>query len=113
MNSKRTAAKHCNAKATKFNYQKVDYIKHSLTPLAFYRHELPKAKLKKHGWNDGGLCPFHNDNNIGSFRINIETGAFKCFSCGEAGGDVVAFTMTLHGLRFSEALSQLVRDWGL
>ncbi len=90
-----------------------DYIKRVLTPLDFYRHELPTAKLKKHGWNDGGLCPFHNDINIGSFRINIEIGAFKCFSCGAAGGDVVAFTMTLYGLRFSEALSQLVRDWGL
>ena len=49
----------------------IDYIKRVLTPLDFYRYELPTAKLKKHGWNDGGLCPFHNDINIGSFRINI------------------------------------------
>ncbi len=90
-----------------------DYIKRLLNPLDFYKHELPKATLKKHGWNDGGLCPFHVDNKIGSFRVNIETGAFKCFSCGAAGSDVIAFTMSLHGIQFIESLELLTRDWGL
>jgi hypothetical protein len=39
-----------------------DYIKDSISPVDFYRHELPSAKLKTHAWNDGGLCPFHDDN---------------------------------------------------
>ena len=90
-----------------------DYIKRLVKPLDFYKHELPNAKLQKYGWNDGGLCPFHADNKIGSFRVNIETGAYKCFSCGASGGDVIAFFMALYGLQFVEALSVLAKDWGL
>ena len=97
------------------NFQKLtaDYIKRSLSPLDFYRHELPNAPLKKQGWNDGGLCPFHSDNKTGSFRVNLTTGAYKCFSCGMAGGDIVAFVMSLYGLQFVEALAKLADDWGL
>ncbi len=90
-----------------------DYIKHSLTPLDFYRHELPSALLKKAGWNDGGLCPFHADNNTGSFRVNLTTGGFVCFACGIDGSDVIAFVMSLYGLQFVDALAKLADDWGL
>lgn len=90
-----------------------DFIKQRLSPLDFYRHELPKAPLKRQGWNDGGLCCFHGDNKPGSFRVNLTTGAFKCFSCGMAGGDIVAFVMALYGLQFVEALTKLADDWGL
>lgn len=88
-------------------------IKNRLAPLDFYRNELPCATLKKHGWCDGGLCPFHADNNAGSFRVNLETGAFKCFSCGTCGSDIIAFSMARYDLRFIEALAKLVDDWGL
>jgi DNA primase len=97
----------------KQKFQDADFIKKSLPPLDFYRHELPTASFKKRGWNDGGLCPFHSDNKRGSFFINLESGAFKCYSCSMAGGDVIAFTMTLYGLKFAEALAQLASDWGL
>lgn len=88
-------------------------IKAAIQPGDFYRHELPNAPLKKHGWNDGGLCPFHADNKTGSFRVNTSTGGFKCFSCGKAGGDVIAYTMELHGLNFADGLAKLAGDWGL
>ena len=91
----------------------VDYIKNSLNPFDFYRHELPNAPLKKHEWNDGGLCPFHSDKKPGSFRINLVTGAFKCFACGIKGGDIIAFTMAINGLQFTDALKRLSNDWGL
>ena len=90
-----------------------DYIKSSLIPLDFYRHELPNAPFKRQGWNNGGLCPFHNDNKAGSFRINTDTGAFKCFACDTAGSDVIAFTMALYGLQFIDALHKLADEWGL
>lgn len=90
-----------------------EHIKNSLTPFDFYSHELPGASLKKHDWNDGGLCPFHSDNKAGSFRVNLTTGAFKCFACGMVGGDIVAFIMALYGLQFVEALAKLADDWGL
>ncbi|MGZ8927055.1 MAG: CHC2 zinc finger domain-containing protein [Methylobacter sp.] len=94
------------------NLQK-DYIKSSISPFDFYRHELPNAPLKKHGWNEGGLCPFHADNKPGSFRVNLATGAYKCFACGIAGGDVIAFTMAYYGLAFTEALKKLADEWGI
>jgi DNA primase len=90
-----------------------NYIKDSIRPLDFYNHELPGATLKKHGWNDGGLCPFHSDNHTGSFRVNLVTGAYKCFACGMVGGDIVAFVMTYYGLGFIDALMKLADDWGL
>ena len=95
------------------NKLNADFIKNSLSPFDFYSHELPNTKLKKHDWNDGGLCPFHNDNNTGSFRVNLITGAYKCFACGMAGGDVIAFTMALYGLQFAEALVKLSDEWGI
>ncbi len=87
-------------------------IKAAINPVDFYHHELPDSKLKRHGWNDAGLCPFHPDNNAGSFKVNIETGAFKCFACNTSGGDIIAFTMALHGLEFKGALHKLANDWG-
>jgi DNA primase len=90
-----------------------NYIKSAINPLAFYRHELPNAPLKKQGWNDGSLCPFHTDNTKGSFRVNTDTGAFKCYSCGTKSGDVIAFTMALYGLSFTDALTKLADDWGI
>ncbi|MDO9213447.1 MAG: CHC2 zinc finger domain-containing protein [Methylococcales bacterium] len=89
-----------------------DDIKQSVNPADFYRHEL-NVPLKKHGWQDGGLCPFHSDNKQGSFFVNLETGAYKCFACVANGGDIISFTMALHGLRFAEALAQLAHDWGI
>lgn len=65
-------------KTSKRSYD-ADYIRASINPIEFYRHELPTAIFKKFGWNCGGLCPFHSDNKTGNFRVNIATGAFKCY----------------------------------
>lgn len=113
MTQLRQAARYANTKAATKQNLNADYIKQTLSPRDFYRHELPAAPLKKHGWNDGGLCPFHSDNKPGSFRVNLTTGAYKCFACGAAGGDVIAFAMGLYGLEFVEALAKLADDWGL
>ena len=92
---------------------RVNYIKNSINPFDFYRYELPNAPLKKHTWNDGGLCPFHADNSTGSFRVNLSTGGFVCFACGIAGSDIISFIMALYGLQFAEALAKLADDWGV
>jgi DNA primase len=68
---------------------------------------------KREGWVDGGLCPFHADEHRGNFRVNIDTGAFRCFSCGVGGGDIIAFLMKRDGLSFPEALRKLADDWGV
>lgn len=117
MNIQKEAAQFSKTKAAiksnNFKILQADYIKNSISPRDFYNYELLDSKLKNHFWNDGGLCPFHSDNQRGSFRVNLETGAFKCFACGMAGGDIIAFTMALHGVQFVEALMKLARDWGL
>jgi DNA primase len=88
-------------------------IKSNITPYEFYRAELPDAKLNRHSWNDGGLCPFHDDKSIGSFRVNLETGAFKCFACGTTGSDIIAFTIAVLSCDFVEAINTLANDWGI
>jgi len=113
MTQQRQAARYSNTKAATKQILNADYIKQTLAARDFYRQELPGAPLKKHGWNDGGLCPFHSDNKPGSFRVNLVTGAYKCFACGAAGADVIAFAMALYGLQFVEALAKLADDWGL
>jgi hypothetical protein len=46
------------------------------------------------GWAVG-LCPFHDDHNP-SLAVHLESGAFKCFSCGASGGNVTAFHSKLY-----------------
>ena len=92
----------------------IQAIKSAITPADFYQQELPDMpRTQKGGWRDGGLCPFHSDNRAGSFRLNLDAGAYLCFSCGAKGGDIIAFTMQRDGLTFPEALQRLAEDWGV
>jgi hypothetical protein len=90
-------------------------VKDRITPWDFYAHELPgmPAPKRSTGWVDGGLCAFHDDRKRGSFRVNLTTGAYKCFSCDAKGGDIISFTMQQYGLSFRDALEHLARTWGI
>ena len=90
-----------------------NHIKERINPVEFYAHRVSKSSAARRGSVDGGLCPFHADNKPGSFKINLRSGAFKCFSCGTSGGDIIAFTMLLYELSFPEALAKLANDWGI
>ena len=82
---------------------------------AFNRERLPRPEdyyasegvrlLGAGGWRSA-LCPFHNDTKP-SLRVFLETGAFRCMACGAHGGDVLAFHMQRHGLRFIDAAKTL------
>ena len=48
------------------------------------------------------LCPFHPDRHP-SLAVNLQTGGFYCFSCGERGGGLIDFLMN-DGVSFKEAL---------
>ena len=52
------------------------------------------------------ICPFHEDTRP-SLSVHIEIGAFKCFSCGAKGRDVLAFHRLLHNMSFAEACTDL------
>lgn len=96
------------------NVQLLENVKAYIPPSDFYRAELPAMPPPRGGaWRDGGLCCFHDDKHAGSFRVNLDTGAFCCFSCGAKGADIVAFIQLRDGLNFSEALRQLSDDWGV
>ncbi|MDP2828111.1 MAG: CHC2 zinc finger domain-containing protein [Sulfuricellaceae bacterium] len=92
----------------------LENVKAYIPPADFYRAELPTMPSPRGGgWRDGGLCVFHADNHAGSFRVNLETGAFCCFSCGAKGSDIIAFIQQRDGLSFPEALQQLADEWGM
>lgn len=92
----------------------LENVKAYIPPADFYRAELPAMPPPRGGgWREGGLCPFHADKHAGSFRVNLETGAFVCFACATKGGDIVAFIQQRDGLSFPEALEKLSDDWGL
>lgn len=98
----------------KIPFQSIQDVKFNIPPAEFYRAELPAMPPPRgSGWRDGGLCPFHDDKHTGSFRVNLETGAFVCFSCGSKGGDIIAFIQQRDGLSFPEALNKLSNEWGL
>jgi len=87
-----------------------EMLKSDLTPQRYYTAHLNGSFGKPtgqgwHMWN--GLCPFHNDKRSGSLAVNKSTGAFKCFSCGESGGDIISFHMQANGLTFKQAFKQL------
>lgn len=90
-------------------------IKECVSPQEFYREQLPCLPPPKRdaGWVSGGLCPFHDDRRTGNFRVNLNTGAFKCFACGARGGDVIDFLQRRDKLTFCEALKALKNMWGV
>jgi len=88
---------------------------HCQPAFAFKRDPLPNPadyyheqglKLVGGGEWKSAVCPFHNDTKP-SLRVRIENGAFRCMVCGAHGGDVLAFHMLRHGLRFIEAAKSL------
>lgn len=90
-------------------------VKANIRPIDFYRAELPTMPTPRQssGWVPGGLCPFHNDHRPNNFRVNLDSGRFRCFACGNAGRDIIDFTMRHHGLSFGEAVQCLAEQWGI
>ena len=89
-------------------------VKEQIDPYDFYLREqlLDRYRSRSGAWAVAGLCPFHADSSAGSFKVNVETGAFTCFSCGAKGGDILSFTQQKYGLQFPQAIEHLVNEWG-
>lgn len=87
------------------NYQRFAFNRDLLPhPADYYAAESIKL-LGSGGWRDA-LCPFHKDTTP-SMRVFFETGAFRCMVCGAHGGDVLAFHIQRHSLRFIGAAKAL------
>lgn len=94
-------------------YQSIDDLKRTVNPIDFYAQELQEPRLNiRKKWAIAGLCPFHEDRRVGSFYINTETGSFICHSCGNKGGDIIAFVERKYQLPFREAFQKLITEWG-
>lgn len=89
----------------KFN---IDTLKRNLNYRSLYSTELScNFKATGNGWyRANGLCPFHEDKKPGSLHVNFNTGAYKCFSCGEK-GDYLDFIMKKYNLTFKDVIQQL------
>lgn len=76
----------------------------------FYRQELPGLT---NGRGDEGkaLCPFHEDTEP-SLSVNLKSGKFLCFGCGEK-GDIFTFYQKRHDCDFKGALTGLARIAGV
>ncbi|MEI6790098.1 MAG: CHC2 zinc finger domain-containing protein, partial [Myxococcaceae bacterium] len=69
------------------------------------------VKLKKHGSNYQGLCPFHSEKTP-SFNVKADKGYFKCFGCG-ASGDVFSFLEKQSGQLFMDIVKRLAGELGV
>lgn len=75
-------------------------------PISYYQTLFPSMRVRNNiAWISVNCC-FHEDSNP-SLRLNIQTGAFRCFGCGAKGGSIIAFQMQHQHMSFQEALSFL------
>lgn len=97
-------------KRQKLNVQR---IKERVCPADFYHLEQGLIHKYQGNWAEAGLCPFHDDRSPGSFFINLQNGAYRCFSCDAKGGDIIAFSMQKYDLSFKDALEWVANKEGL
>lgn len=69
-------------------------------------HILPYGMREGREWV--ALNPTRDDNNTGSFRINITTGKWADFATGDAGGDIVSLHAYLRGISQYDAAVEML-----
>lgn len=69
-------------------------------------------RLVSKGANFHGLCPFHNDQKMGSFVVSSKKSIFKCFSCGE-GGDGISFVAKHEGITYVNSAFKIALTFGI
>jgi 5S rRNA maturation endonuclease (ribonuclease M5) len=62
-------------------------------------------KPKKAGSQLTALCPFHDDKNA-SFSVNLTTGKYSCFACGES-GNFITFYAHQHNMSTEQAYKEI------
>lgn len=69
------------------------------------------VELRRRGNDYWGCCPFHHEKTP-SFKVNPQTGLWKCFGCG-LGGDVFTYVMHRENLEFPDAIRFLADRAGV
>ncbi|WP_316354697.1 DUF7146 domain-containing protein [Candidatus Trichorickettsia mobilis] len=67
---------------------------------------LPKGKREGRHWL--ALNPIRNDNNLGSFKVNLTTGQFYDFVTGDKGSDIISLYAYLKGCSQYQAAYELL-----
>ena len=74
-------------------------------------HWLPEGKRNGHEYQ--AINPTRSDSKLGSFSINLNTGAWADFASNDKGGDLVALVAYLEGSKQGEAAKRLAEFLGL
>lgn len=69
------------------------------------------VKLKKHGKDSLGLCPFHAEKSP-SFTVSPTKGIYKCFGCGKS-GDTISFLIDHEKLSYLDAIAWLAKRYSI
>lgn len=95
-----------------YHYIDTSRLKDCIDPIDFYTQEGQEVAIRGCGhWKLAGLCPFHADRHSGSFYINGDNGAFRCFSCDARGGDIISFVQMKYEVTFKDAVVKLAEEW--
>ena len=70
------------------------------------------TRLKKSGVEYDGLCPFHDDRHLGSFKVNPNKNIATCFSCDKT-WDPIEFIRDKEGVTYIEAIRILAKKFGI
>lgn len=70
------------------------------------------VELHRNGSSYDGLCPFHNDRNLGSFKVSEAKNIATCFSCGKTWGPISAL-MEGKGMDYPTALRYLAARYNI
>ena len=72
---------------------------------------LPDGRREGHEWK--ALNPTRADSKVGSFSVNLNTGAWADFATGDKGGDAIALLAYLDGIPQLEAAKRLAERLGV
>ena len=72
---------------------------------------LPQGKRKGSEWV--AINPTRTDRSLGSFRINLTSGAWADFATGDSGGDLVSLASYLYGMSSYDAAIYVRRIAGV
>jgi hypothetical protein len=72
---------------------------------------LPQGRRMGREWV--ALNPTRSDRSLGSFRINMTTGAWADFATGDKGGDLISLSSYLYGMSQYEAAQYVQRLAGV
>jgi len=75
------------------------------------RRWLPAGRREGAEWVS--LNPTRNDRRAGSFKVNLETGAWSDFATGDSGGDLISLAAYLFRIRQSEAALRVADMLGI